>query len=1432
MLRRSLYVFLAFTFLVLVMTLGYSALNQSGPKQAIARAETQLRDGEAPQAIRLLHEAQRALGPAGDKALIERIGRLRYRAQMAVGNFERALRDLNWLIEDRKLADPALKRDRVRVLLLAGNTDKAISSVEAVLAEQPGHTELFELAGRALQQRYSKEIRKLRSTEFPTLLGARKGALATKVLRRLVFRPNQDQAAEKLQAQLFGLLREEIADSSSYEELSARIRLLRVDVRRSHEYYRQALESEIPRLPALAGFSEQLSAGGHLLDAALLSWIYLQRSAKSAVDPDLEFALEFARDESEQEDADEEHPLQWSKGADYARVVAADVAIRAFDALKLPRMVLAAGQQWLGKGGAQAFLARHAKRKSLQRCLRCFVGIGRAQAKLGDQDGLEDLVGELETFQQKEERWLGPSLIFLQGLLASTRQEQNNAAGLMKEFQRHANPTPPPASIPDIWSESMRIRIAAAEAQHKDQLSRDLYSKWIEARPSKPEIRLERAKLRLQQKEALLVAYDAEVLIQAGAEYREEALGLLLQAKELQYRPSKRGSIDLFHELIRKGRTIPLHTAHPVLHLGIAGYALSQRALAIAERNARIALQTYPWSTQARSLLATAQLLQGDAEQAAHQCRALLLDDPQHLLALELQLQALTKSQASQLEIQRAALELMRAHPTHARSALAFGEALLRREAYKEALLLVENAPAAKSIAHEASFQWIAARAHVGLGDLPSATAGILNLPEGFAALPQALQLGIECAAKLGSTKELGALLDQLLSSAASGAQLLEIAEKLLELRHPREALRLIQGISDGGDRTKDVRDGPFFLTWGRLLLGAGKVQQAKPRLEASLSFEGGSPALSLLVAESLLEGRPKEAAEYRAQVAQLEAGPALLAWIEAMTLERSQALAKARKLSLPVRRLGPALEYAIALYDPERDSPAEEEPAGAPKLEWSGLKALVRAAPQEFLNALLLAQEPAFAERALDAAKLILELKVPDAVKAQASGWQRIVQGNVLESLGRDKDALKAYLQVVHDLPLFAPGYRELFRVARRVDPEILGSADLIARYLAFYKAGFAAIEPEVLVVLCQVVAASEEKQGKSDEAKTLLQAAKNLLQKSENLDPEQPQLLSAFFHSKLQRGETISALADASILLRKQKGKELRETLNLAYKAAYELVRADGPGEPDSEHRKEILFWVRQAAAHLNQDSDPLAYALALRLSALPFEAMLDIQGQVIEKPARQLCSQWIDKFERSNKRVVKLRALAGVFRAWLEQDDPSFVETQMERVLARDPSLLDLWLLRAEICEKQGRSNDAIKTLAWLRHLTPVPVLLSRLARLAALYGQGHAELRNDLLANLPADDKPSLELARGLLLFRAGDFEKAQLLLRNCSKQGRTVCRYVADLAAIMLKQEKSYAAAASRLEALPASTPPFENAGAVATQLRLLLQEKNRPRPAK
>jgi hypothetical protein len=69
-------------------------------------------------------------------------------------------------------------------------------------------------------------------------------------------------------------------------------------------------------------------------------------------------------------------------------------------------------------------------------------------------------------------------------------------------------------------------------------------------------------------------------------------------------------------------------------------------------------------------------------------------------------------------------------------------------------------------------------------------------------------------------------------------------------------------------------------VLWGRLLLGEGKNDEARQRLESALSFEDGSEAWSLLIAERLLAEDMKQARWLRKQVVQLSGPPALRAWV------------------------------------------------------------------------------------------------------------------------------------------------------------------------------------------------------------------------------------------------------------------------------------------------------------------------------------------------------------------------------------------------------------------------------------------------------------------------------------------------------------------------------------------------------------------------
>jgi hypothetical protein len=1444
MFRRSLNIFALLLLLVLGMTLGYALLNQSGPEKALEHARELIADDRPSEAIQLLYEAQDTLGPGGDRELLIEVGTLRYRAHQRVGNYERALRDVQWLQDKLDVETDELQRDRVRLLVLDERIDRAIDESATQLAKNPGDTGMHELAGLAQQRRYEKLIEELQDDEFRSLLGGHIGEKARQLLLDVAFRIPGSGESEEARRQLRKLLRANIADSRTFEELDSQVDQLHEAVLASKRHYRAALAGPGLHLAALEGYALQLRHAHRELDAGLLAYLYLQRMTGAVDELQLELVIPASKPLEEQHSSKpQEYPPE---DPHFAKIIPAQLAMESFHQLGLPEMVLAVRDLWLPEGGIAEHLARNRLRRSHARTMSCSLLVCEALLALGRKEELQDFTKALEQWHlDNEGRFLGTRLWYMQALRSQAFGDNAAIEHFLREYHKHTPLGPKPKRGPDLLARSMRSRIDAAKAADKPERVIELYTRWLELRPSDPDVRLDRAYYYLSQGKGVLATGDAEKVIRTPGGDRDRALQALLIAQEMLNRPNGRDSGALLAQLIESDTTIP-RVPHPVIHLGIAGRALAQAsivptAVEIAARNARMARETYPWSLHARYLAASTRLLQGDPEQAAHEARLILEEDPKHALALELRLRALRQANAPDVEIQRAALALMRQYPEEGSSGLAFARSLLRRSAYSEALLLTQKNPLTTQPGPDRDeFQWIAIQAHEGLKDWSACCEAALSLNPKSKHYASALHTGLHAAVQGQLPERIRDFVRILSDEPSKGQPLLEAAEYLEDEGWGSEARRLFAAIQAGGEETADARGGRFYVLWGRLLLGEGKNDEARQRLESALSFEDGSEAWSLLIAERLLAEDMKQARWLRKQVVQLSGPPALRAWVHQGLGELEAAEKALDELELPVERLVPAASIVMTQLI-EAEEPENELPIPMRSTGWPGLDALIERAPRDVFDCLLLGAEAAFADRALAAAKRVQEVETSFEIGAAAYGWRGLLEGNCLEMLGKKSAALERYIKLCRESYAFAPTYRELFRLGRSISSDVLARGDLVLSYLNFVQGGLTPYEPEVFVVLCKVTARDAATRGNPMLAEKTLETARLLA-------PRDPDVLRALFLGRMSVGDVLPALELAEELIPLLGEEDRREVLHLAFKGAYDTLRDDGPGDESdpkgTERRNRLIAWSDRAQVHLRSDPAPLAYALALRLQALPIFPLRDNEGEAVDKPARQLCAAWAESFAVSTKRTVHEDGLEQVFTAWFARDEQDFVLERLERVLARDPSLLQLWLLHARVLEKGGRPGEAYDDLVWLRALTPTPELLAELARIQAVYGLGDAQSRQDLLARLEelrlrGPEDPLGTLARGLLRFRNGDFELAQELLtegewKDGSRDAQ-LARYFADLTALLLHETDRFAKIAERL----ADEAEFGTLGGtyhiapvLGAQLRRIVSLENRAEPGK
>ena len=122
-----------------------------------------------------------------------------------------------------------------------------------------------------------------------------------------------------------------------------------------------------------------------------------------------------------------------------------------------------------------------------------------------------------------------------------------------------------------------------------------------------------------------------------------------------------------------------------------------------------------------------------------------------------------------------------------------------------------------------------------------------------------------------------------------------------------------------------------------------------------------------------------------------------------------------------------------------------------------------------------------------------------------------------------------------------------------------------------------------------------------------------------------------------------------------------------------------------------------------------------------------------------------------------------------AWVEDldgRDAALMET--ETLLAKDPSLMGVWRLRAELLEQAGRPREAVAELrSVLAHVLD-PDLVWTLARIAGEEGIS-TPADEALVQEAYGEDvsSPDVALVRGLLALRAGRYGEADSLLASSS-----------------------------------------------------------------
>lgn len=958
MLRRSLILLLACLLLGLAFTVGYSLLPVRGPEDLLADARQLLEDGDAIGAARLLDQTSSAPSLRNAPGLRREIWRLRLAANRKADLPQRALEDLENLIQDGD-TDPSFLLDRIYYLARLGDGERARRYAQEFTAANPDHARGLELAGEACKVAYTEPLRTL-SKRIRSELGASEQQEGIAAFLELVYRPDGDPGLEIARAALEGLYAREPRLKQAWPELQERIRGVRDQVQVAVGMFQRALE--------VVGGDRKPQT--NYFAAALNGVVFALQQANRADDLTAQCEIYLSR-------------------FTHAYVVEAAIAeANANYHDGLYEAAVHAVERVLPPAAAKAKLDS----RTLGPQMRALVVVKcLALYRLGRSEGLAEMATVISPLHETR-----PNLVALPGLAWGLfhvlRGTKENVAQLLLWIADVMMRDAAPQDGEDPLDLLMPLYVERAVAENKP--TAEIFAaldRWTEARPGDFEPARVRAELQIRFGQDAAAMATATAWLQQKPE-DESALRLLAKASDLAYRASQQDGASLLAQCLQRNTDRPDSPPSPVCYLLCGEAALEQQRPYIARTCARLAADRYPWSTWPFLLEARAEVLQGDLDAATVVLDRLLTAHPDCGEAVELAFETRTRAGLPVRDLLAAAVRALPDSPlvlsAMLRAAIEDDSPgslpLARRavslpDAKKDLLALAAHAIARSGDPLHAFT--VLQRAHAEPSrptprtakDVLAATVACLE-----AAAPGTPDRDLLPAAK-------AALSGLTWTGPEAGRAFVEAARKLARAdRHETAAWMLAQATALGD--AIEVRDGSVHALAGELALELGRPESARSHWTAAVAFEDGREVAERLARLAFLAGEPGRAAAALAMAASPE-DPAL-----AMLLGNADAapIARARITTEP-GDLVAELVRTLAATQPER---------GAFGLE---LHAAARSVLQDVLQAATRCEEPGLAESALPTTTSLLA-QVPDSSAIQ------LLHARVLLASGAAKEAAELH--------------------------------------------------------------------------------------------------------------------------------------------------------------------------------------------------------------------------------------------------------------------------------------------------------------------------------------------------------------------------------------------------------------------------------------
>ncbi len=1009
---------------------------------------------------------------------------------------------------------------------------------------------------------------------------------------------------------------------------------------------------------------------------------------------------------------------------------------------------------------------------------------GRALDRLADGAELLALVETIDGIEQHlvevaddadAPADMAPEAGLVRGYAALHAGDGERAEELTGPLHFHANADRQPATGESLIGEIMRLRLRAwRQSGRGPGQYRWICEQWRQLAPDDPE------PLRLSVASALqhnnVVLNDA-VQLRSLAPHDDEALRLYAAAVDAARAGSGRDSNALFKQAVQLRGQLPRHLGEPALLLPVAERALAEDQPGIAAEAARRAAQEYPWAVQPRRLWAAAAHALGNTAEASRVLDTLVTFHPDRPDLLPALVEA---RQRADQPIDDLLYELAIGAPASAELATALLRRCIarrdwisaRRFAIRLAPLFADSPDVLAATADALSLggnTWLAKRLLLPM------FRGIFDADPQQAA-PVARRY-LVLAAQSRDFATVRAIADSTIELLRDDpAQLVEIAEQLIAAHAPAPAYDALQHVLQDPAHT-GARDGTVHLLAGRAALAMGRIEDAEHALTAALTFADGRAASRLLTLLMLDQGRATEAASAYLEEAATDPTSA------AIMLRLGRAAEAGRWVDATLRA-DLANWKALCLAAVLRPNKKTSSPIGE----------LVEAAPELLVDVIAYAGESGFEQIGLQRAKQLRQ-RFPD------NSLARLAHAHALSQAGNDEAALAQLAQLVqHDSAVAA--LDELVRVLAEHDPEQLTSPEMVQRVAQVVRANPGLCTPRLM-------------------AQGLRNAAQLLAGADQPTPAAAATLATLWTRFPVETGAGVAEVETLARLGHGEAAVELLDALDRRVPATERGAFATAVGHLCQE-------WTTTASPGIRRQLDrrlrrmierdgaygALVHAVLDHSAAAsaPTPAERDEQIALLEAHLRLFESE-SDPDSGAVARTIRRLAVLEGHEETLERIDP---------MLRDDPSLVDVWQLRATLLSQSGLYDQALRSLRWLVPIYDSDSLVFDYYYLMATRGVVADDAVTALAQRLGerADSTPFSAVVRGILHLRLGEAERAAAILDGTEAGGDDRIYYAA-LAHLAVPDPEAAERAAAYFEQLAVSGRG--NPSAIASEIASLLR---------